>query len=100
MISDFCYTALKLGQMTHIKDKQRIFAVHDLRRTIRLHPLSLLVPPEIPPLLHGHLVARPLQHEYLFDEGTFFERGVDDGFGGDGLAAAFALAAVEVKCGS
>lgn len=51
------------------------------------------MPPFIPALGPRDCVASPFQNEDVFDEGTLFEGGVNDGFCGDGLSTTAALIA-------
>ena len=83
---------LARARTTHVKDEQWVFAVHDLRGAVRRNLDGFLVPPEIPSVLHGHLVSSSLEDQNLFDERAVFERRINDGFRGDRLSTSFSLA--------
>ena len=81
------------GGCTYVEDEERVLGRHGLGRAVARHALRLLVPPLVAAGGPGDGAARALEDEDVRDEGAVRERGVDDGLGRDGLAAAPALVA-------
>jgi hypothetical protein len=75
----------------YVKNEERILGRHDFGRTVLGDFCDLLIPPLVAATGHGHWVACALEDEDVFNERTFLESSIDNGFGGNSLAAAFAF---------
>lgn len=76
---------------THIKDEKWVFRGHNLGRAIVGDFEGFLVPPVISPFRPSDLVTRSLEHEYMLDQRTLLERGINNRFVSDRLSTTFSL---------
>jgi len=76
---------------THVKDEQRIFSRHDLRRAVVWDLDGFLVPPLVTSFGPGNSVPGPLEDKNVLDYGAILESGVNDSLGGDSLSTSAAL---------
>ena len=68
-----------------VEDEEGVLGIHLCGRALVRGTLHLVVPPDIAFLLHGYLVAGPLNHEDLLDAGGLGKCLVGVGLHGDGV---------------
>jgi hypothetical protein len=80
-----------MAQNTHVENEQRVFGGHDFKRTIRRNLGCFFMPPLVPAFDPSDWFSRSLEDEDVLDVGAFLEGSIDNGLGGDRLAATLAL---------
>ena len=85
---------------TYVEDEKRVFGGHDLGRTVAGYLGGLLMPPNISARSQGNLIACTLEEKDVLNARTILQGSVDDGLGGDGLAASTALIGSNHDAGS